>query len=297
MPVSSAESESESDEEDELAVVERRFEPGADLPSEYWQIQKLVKYLKGGNQTATIIALCAMRDLNLSQESCQHAIRDVGGLEVLINLLETDDIKCKVGSLKILKEITRNPHIRRAVADIGGLQTLIAILRDANKDLRCLAAETIANVAKFARARRTVRQSLRVAPGQSGIKLLVKLLDVNRLEANSEAERADLEVARAGAMALWSCSKSSSNKRAMRRAGVIPLLGSLLKSKYENLVIPVVGTLQECASQNAYRQAIRTQGMVEDLVKHLSNNNEELKMHCASAIFKVRKGAYMIPVL
>lgn len=43
---SSAESSSESDEEDELAVVERRFEPGADLPSEYWQIQKLVKYLK-----------------------------------------------------------------------------------------------------------------------------------------------------------------------------------------------------------------------------------------------------------
>lgn len=94
-----------------------------------------------------------------------------------------------------------------------------------------------------------MRQSLRDDPRQSGVKLLVKLLDVNRLEASSEAERADLEVARAGAMALWSCSKSGSNKRAMRRAGVIPLLGSLLKSKYENLVIPVVGTLQECASQ------------------------------------------------
>ena len=55
--------------------------------------------IQGGNQTATIIALCAMRDLNLSQESCQHAIRDVGGLEVLINLLETDDSKCKVSHL------------------------------------------------------------------------------------------------------------------------------------------------------------------------------------------------------
>jgi hypothetical protein len=37
-----------------------------------------------------------MRDFNLSQEACQFAIRDVGGLEVLINLLDTDDIKCKV---------------------------------------------------------------------------------------------------------------------------------------------------------------------------------------------------------
>ena len=35
-------------------------------------------------------------DFNLGQETCQLAIRDVGGLEVLINLLETDEIKCKV---------------------------------------------------------------------------------------------------------------------------------------------------------------------------------------------------------
>ena len=57
---------------------------------------KVLIFLKGGNQTATIIALCAMRDFNLAQETCQLAIRDVGGLEVLINLLETNEIKCKV---------------------------------------------------------------------------------------------------------------------------------------------------------------------------------------------------------
>ena len=51
---------------------------------------------QGGNQTATIIALCAMRDFNLAQDTCQLAIRDVGGLDVLINLLETNEIKCKV---------------------------------------------------------------------------------------------------------------------------------------------------------------------------------------------------------
>jgi hypothetical protein len=90
----SGESSPETDEEDELA--DRGRQDQSDLPSEYWQIQKLVKYLKGGNQTATIIALCSMRDFNLSQEACQFAIRDVGGLEVLINLLDTEDIKCKV---------------------------------------------------------------------------------------------------------------------------------------------------------------------------------------------------------
>ena len=39
-------SESSSESEEEEEAVERRTETNADLPSEYWQIQKLVKYLK-----------------------------------------------------------------------------------------------------------------------------------------------------------------------------------------------------------------------------------------------------------
>ena len=69
------------------------------------------------------------------------------------------------------------------------------------------------------------------------------------------------------------------------RAGAIPLLGNfwvsfrfelilakLLKiddeDKYLTLV-PVVGTLQECASDPSYRATIRQSGMVEDLVTNL----------------------------
>ena len=59
----------------------------------------------------------------------------------------------------------------------------------------------------------------------------------------------DMEVARCGALALLSCSKSSKNKRAMKRAGIIPLLAKLLKSENEAMLVPVVGTLQECASE------------------------------------------------
>ena len=69
-----------------------------------------------------------------------------------------------------MKGITKNIQIRRAVADLGGLQTMVTILQTKNKDLKCLTAETIANVAKFKRARRTVRQ-------HGGIKKLVSELD------------------------------------------------------------------------------------------------------------------------
>lgn len=78
----------------------------------------------------------------------------------------------------------------------------------------------------------------------------VKLLDcvpnLVNLTANQEK---DVEVARCGALALWSCSKSTKNKEAIRKAGGIPLLGRLLKSPRESMLIPVVGTLQECASE------------------------------------------------
>mgnify|MGYP001792013471 CR=1 FL=1 len=73
----------------------------------------------------------------------------------------------------------------------------------------------------------------------------------------------------------------------MRKAGAIPLLARLLKSQHESMLVPVVGTLQECATEPSYRLAIRTEGMIEDLVTNLKSENPELQMHCASAIFKV----------
>lgn len=58
----------------------------------------------------------------------------------------------------------------------------------------------------------------------------------------------NIEVARAGALALWSLSRSNHNKHNMQRAGVIPLLAKLLKSSNESMLIPVAGILEECAT-------------------------------------------------
>uniref|UniRef100_A0A8D0ZCW5 Outer dynein arm docking complex subunit 2 n=1 Tax=Sus scrofa TaxID=9823 RepID=A0A8D0ZCW5_PIG len=277
--ISESSSESEEDEE----PPDHRQEANADLPSEYWQIQKLVKYLKGGNQTATVIALCSMKDFNLAQETCQLAIRDVGGLEVLINLLETDEVKCQIGSLKILKEISHNPQIRRNIVDLGGLPIMVNILDSPHKSLKCLAAETIANVAKFRRARQAVRR-------HGGITKLVALLDCGQNLPEpaylSLYETRDVEVARCGALALWSCSKSYANKEAIRKAGGIPLLARLLKTSHQDMLIPVVGTLQECASEENYRAAIKAERIIENLVKNLNSENEQLQEHCAMAIYQ-----------
>ncbi|XP_030301628.1 armadillo repeat-containing protein 4 [Calypte anna] len=270
-------SETEEDEEQPVCLQER----STDLPPEYWGIQKLAKYLKGGNATATVIALCSMRDFNLAQDTCQMAIRDLECLEVLINLLETEEIRCHIGSLRILKEISRNSMIRHAISDLGGLQIMVKILDSPSQDLRCLAAETIANVAKFKEARKTVRQ-------HGGIKRLVRLLECTSVGSTSPTtyQVKDTEMARCGALALWSCSKSTRNKEAIRAAGGIPLLARWLRCSHVDILTPVAGTLQECASEPSYRLAIRMEGMIQYLVKNLSSESEELQMHCANAIFK-----------
>uniref|UniRef100_A0A3Q2CZ47 Outer dynein arm docking complex subunit 2 n=2 Tax=Cyprinodon variegatus TaxID=28743 RepID=A0A3Q2CZ47_CYPVA len=272
------ESEEEEEEEEEQQV--RRSEINTDMPSEDWYIEKLVQELKDGDQTATVLILCAMMELDLLKESYQVAIQDLGGLEVLLNLLDTDDIRCKIGSLKILTKISQNVQLRQTIVKMRGLQRMVNNLDLPVKELQALAAETIKNVATSRRARRIVRE-------HGGIGKLVKLLECfsNPAERRANMEE-DLEVARCAASALWICSKSTKNKEAIRSAGGIPLLGRMLRSPLENMLVPVVGTLQECASQEAYRAAIQSEGMVKVFVKKLKSNNTELQMLCASAIFK-----------
>jgi hypothetical protein len=56
-------------------------------------------------------------------------------------------------------------------------------------------------------------------------------------------------VARSGALALWSCSKNRKNREAIQKAGAVPLLAKLLKSTTNSVLIPIVGTSQECTSE------------------------------------------------
>lgn len=95
-----------------------------------------------------------------------------------------------------------------------------------------------------------------------------------------------VNMARAGAKALWSLSASRHNKEIMRKSGLVPLMGRLLKSIHIDVVVPIMGTVAECATQGNYQLAITTEGMIQDIVNHLNCANFDLKLQCSSAIFK-----------
>lgn len=149
-------------------------------------------------------------------------------MEVLINLLETKDLKCKLGSLSVLSELSQNLEIRRSIADLGGIALLVKNLSDPAKDLQILVAETLYNVAQIRKARKHVRKF-------DGIPKLVDLLDINELYLITERdqlgieEKEQVDTAKAAVRALWSVSSSKKNIQVMMRSGVIPLLARLLR--------------------------------------------------------------------
>ncbi len=58
-----------------------------------------------------------------------------------------------------------------------------------------------------------------------------------------------LNMARAGAKALSSLSESRHNIEAMRKYGLVPLMARLLKSIHFDVVVNMMSTCQQCASQ------------------------------------------------
>ena len=159
---------SSTDEEDRWKAVAR----SAEIPPDYYNIQKLVRYIKSGNQTATIVALCCLLDYNLTIPINQFAIQDIGGLEMLVNLLEAGDGKCVLASLMILSKIADNIDIRKFIVDLGGVPLITNILGQSNKVLKTMAAQTLAHVARVRLARKFVRKC-------KGIPKLVDLLDID----------------------------------------------------------------------------------------------------------------------
>lgn len=150
-----------------------------------------------------------------------------------------------------------------------GLEALIPCLDEPSKEIKLLAAEIISKICKIRKARRAMRKS-------EGIQRLVEMLD---------APDNEWEVARCGAQALWSLAKSTKNKEAIRVAGGIPLLARLVVGVDVSLVVPVVGILQECASNPTFRVAIRTEGLLVHFVNSLSSDCAELVQFSAKAIF------------
>ncbi|ESN98390.1 hypothetical protein HELRODRAFT_84530 [Helobdella robusta] len=275
----------EEDEEDERMI---EWNP-LNMPADYWQIQKLMKYLKNGNQTSTLIALCSLLDFDLTNEKNQMAIKEDGGVEMIVNLLETEDPKCRIGALKILKELCyKNQTLRKKLSDYGAIKMLVKLLFDPDWLTRSLAAETLARVATFQRAKRAVRK-------EGGISKLVATKPFNQssssLNVNQTTSSTNQIIAEAksASLALWTLSSGSrKNRKLMWDEKIMTSLVEWMKwYEKDELLVGLVGVLKECTRESYFRKCMKDEGLLEHVIFHLIHTkNSQLQMLCASTIEK-----------
>ncbi|VEL20248.1 unnamed protein product [Protopolystoma xenopodis] len=106
---------------------------------------------------------------------------------------------------------------------------------------------------------------------------------VERICSNNSSKVIILAVA----TALWRVSRMRRNRKMMRRAGVIQVLARLIAVGDSDLLVPVMGILQECASEMSFRASIRSEGILVHLLPYLRNDSPEVKIACARTLFQL----------
>ena len=73
--------------------------------------------------------------------------------------------------------------------------------------------------------------------------------DNKRRHKNAPKGEDDFRLTHHTCMALWSCSRCRKNIQAIRAAGALPILASLLVSGQDDVILPAMGIIQECATE------------------------------------------------
>ncbi|XP_069983889.1 outer dynein arm-docking complex subunit 2 isoform X1 [Penaeus vannamei] len=269
------EDEEEEEEEEEEEDLYQMDQQSTELSADYWQIHKMVKYLKVGNATCTTLALVGLKECGLHQESGQLALKAVGGLEVLLNILRTRNLRCNIGALQVLEAACGHITTRNTVYKLGGIQVLLGLVGHTVVQVRGLAASVLAQVCALPSARSALIRD-------NGIPPLVKLLrvDTNTLLSNQDTAMAVEGAARA----LWACSVSRAGRTALLRASGLEMVGGLLGVARPSLLVPVVGVLHQCVAEAVFRERVEAAGYTSALVKLLHSPTPQLQILATKAI-------------
>lgn len=256
-----------------------------DLPSEYFSLQKLIKYIKSANPIATNCCLCLIRSYDLTTQINQLAIFNVGGLEVLVNLLRSNSVTCRLGALHILKKLTRNIDYRRYVIDLHAIEALVVALEEPAADVKALAADILANLAKIRLARKLIRN---IGAIPKIIDLMDCSLDVlRRAKHPPQSVAADqLALAAAGTNAMSCLMNSKRNGKMAEKYGLIRITTNLLKSTHASIIIPALRICQLIAYAPSFQVATDTEKIVPDIIVHLNSTDEAIVAEACTTIFK-----------
>lgn len=277
------------DEDYEEARWREKDRKTQDLPIEYWTLQKLIKFMKIGNQVVTNACLCCLRDYDLTQQLNQRAIFSIGGLETLVNLCRINDVVCRMGALYVLREMAKNIDMRRYMIDMNIIESLCKIVLEPLNDIKCVAIDILGILASIRPAREIIHASGIVGKIIDGLNFDKALLQKPESEM-IEKEKVLIDLAVSASNALSKLFTSTKILTEAKKGGLILSINSLLKTVHMPLIRAVLGLCNVCSHDIVIQLGLESEKVIVDITKNLRSKDSErltnacgILAHCASS--------------
>lgn len=260
------------DEDYEEARWREKDRKTQDLPIEYWTLQKLVKFMKIGNQVVTNACLCCIRDYDLKQQLNLRAIFSVGGLETLVNLCKSNDLVCRIGTLYVLREMSTNIDMRRYMIDMEIITSLCKIISEPLKNVKCLAIDIMGILSNIEPARKIIHETRVVNKIVDGLNFDKNFLKTPYNEL-SEKEAVSIDLAISVSNALSKIFTAKVILEEAKRGGLILSLSPLLQTVHVPLIRAVLHLWNVISHDIVIQLGLETELVIVDVAKQLKSKD------------------------
>uniref|UniRef100_A0A0A9XFJ4 Armadillo repeat-containing protein 4 n=1 Tax=Lygus hesperus TaxID=30085 RepID=A0A0A9XFJ4_LYGHE len=226
-----------------------------------------MKYIRGGNEATTVVATSIVCEHDLTLEGHKNAIVDTGGLEIFLNLLTVENLKCIQGTLKVLKQMVIMPDVSSELVELGIMEDLIVLMKHSEEDVLSDVVCITADLAESQLKVRTISRKIGILP------YLVDMVDkiprnilldsINNLNGSPMVR---MEIALDAMRALAALARSRGVRMVLYSCGFLHLLPFLLFSKEDDLKSNALLITMYCASIPVYRKSFEAHHILKSVI-------------------------------
>ncbi|XP_046859926.1 outer dynein arm-docking complex subunit 2-like [Xenia sp. Carnegie-2017] len=244
---------------------------------DYWEIRKIIRLIQIGDPTATVLMLCALKEFDFLQTAFgSEIIRHLNGVSLFLNIIETDDDRCKMAALNVLVTLARSPKSSETILRKKGMQLFVLILRtEKNKTVLSLVCEVITSMAKHGYATRFLKE----------LKVVEILMTVFKDCAKHKRQSENLKLFHSVCYAVWSCCLSGRKEDAIAVSECLGVITRLVRTKDDEQVRPLLGIIEACCDVSYFCRELDGENLVGELISKMKST-EAIKILSLKILYK-----------
>ena len=228
------------------------------LPTDYWQLQKIIKFISSGSYSATLIGLAALKDFEITSSQFIVGIKNCNGFSSLLNLLNTNEEMCILGSLGLIEDLTKNVLGCILLSQSDGISSLLKLLTFKNDLIVSKTCSVLSNAVQYSRNQVTIRKL-------NGLTTLVQI-------ANYKSENLVGEYA---IKTLLFCCQDEQNAVVLSNLS-IAFYDKLIHSRNTTILQYIVGVMSYCSQNKEFQTSVRKNGLLIKLIRFIDSQDMDL---------------------